>query len=124
MKVIIAGGRDYSFSVRDLNLLDALHKEHGFSEVVSGGAWGADFEGKQWAARNGVFVKRFPADWKKHGRAAGPITKLNVVHSAMGVWLRVSFKVKRLRIGQRLKACLKINNVGSLSYERRVGNSG
>lgn len=73
MKVIIAGGRDYIFSIEDINLLDDLHKEHDFSEVVSGGAWGADFEGEQWAARNGIFVKKFPADWNKHGRAAGPI---------------------------------------------------
>lgn len=34
---------------------------------------GADALGEHWATAHGIPVERFPADWDKHGRAAGPI---------------------------------------------------
>lgn len=64
---IIAGGRDYEFTKSDIAWLDSLP----IGEVVSGCARGADSEGEAWAASRGVPVKRFPADWQTHGRAAG-----------------------------------------------------
>jgi len=41
--------------------------------IISGCARGADTLGIEWAEAKGVEVARFPADWKTHGRAAGPI---------------------------------------------------
>jgi len=41
--------------------------------VLSGGATGADTLALEWAIENGVFFIAQPADWKRHGRAAGPI---------------------------------------------------
>lgn len=74
MKAIIAGGRNYRFTPEDVAWLDAINAELGpITEVVSGGATGADSEGEKWAASHGILVKRFPADWKTHGPAAGPI---------------------------------------------------
>ena len=74
MKVIIAGGRDYKFTEEDVSWLDSLNL-YGFEfkEIVSGGARGADFEGELYASMRGIPLKRFVADWNKHGRAAGPI---------------------------------------------------
>ena len=69
MKTIIAGGRDYRFDDPDWDILDALD----VTEVVCGGATGADECGRQWAIDRQIPVKMFPADWKSHGRAAGPI---------------------------------------------------
>ena len=73
MKVIIAGGRDYRFQVDDYRVLDQLNKEMCITEVVSGGAKGADEGGELWAVANGLPVTVFRADWDQHGRAAGPI---------------------------------------------------
>jgi len=73
MKLIIAGGRSYQFTAEDIARLDHLHKVQPVSEVVSGGARGADKCGERWAVDNGIRVKRFPAAWSLHGRAAGPI---------------------------------------------------
>ena len=42
-------------------------------EIVSSGARGADALGEQWAADHGLPVKRFPAQWERHGRRAGPL---------------------------------------------------
>ncbi len=35
MKVIIAGGRNYAFDERDLEILDTLHAQYDFTEIVS-----------------------------------------------------------------------------------------
>jgi hypothetical protein len=71
MKIIIAGGRDFD---NYLHLLEAVVKS-GFdvTEVVSGGAPGADTLGELFALDLEIPLKRFPADWNRHGRAAGPI---------------------------------------------------
>lgn len=71
MKVVIAGGRDYVFDADDFATLDLLHDIMQFTEVVSGKARGADTGGEEWAARNSVPVKGFPADWANEGRSAG-----------------------------------------------------
>lgn len=62
MRTIIAGGRDYKFSQKDVEFLDSLKEE--ISEVVCGKAKGADTEGENWAIQNGIPVREFPADWK------------------------------------------------------------
>lgn len=73
MKVIIAGGRDYVFTDQDEADLDRLYDQIGITEVVSGRARGADTCGEEWARKRGLPVTPFPANWKLHGRAAGPI---------------------------------------------------
>lgn len=50
---------------------DFLFVKQDVTEVVSGGARGADDAGEGWAAVNGVLVKRFPADWDQYGKGAG-----------------------------------------------------
>ena len=57
------------------------------AEVVNGAATGADEEGERWAERNGIPVKRIPADWEKHGRAAGPIRNAQMARYADAVAL-------------------------------------
>lgn len=84
-KVIIAGGRDYQFTPRDIEFLDSLESK--IAEVVSGDAAGADSEGEGWAEMRGIPVKLFPADWKKHGRAAGPLRNKQMAEYADAVVL-------------------------------------
>jgi predicted Rossmann-fold nucleotide-binding protein len=68
LSTIIAGGRDYRLTEADLARLDDLP----IREVVSGGSTGVDSAGEEWARSRGIPVKRFPADWKRHGYGAGP----------------------------------------------------
>lgn len=63
MRAIIAGGRDHFLNESELLILDKLHKEYNFCEVISGNAQGADTEGKNFARLHGIVVKDFPADW-------------------------------------------------------------
>lgn len=83
MAVIVAGGRDYQFTADDIAKLERIPVR----EVVSGGATGADRCGEQWAESRGIPVKQFPADWKTHGRAAGPIRNRQMAEYADAVAL-------------------------------------
>jgi type III secretion system FlhB-like substrate exporter len=80
MKTIIAGSRagpKYS------DLIEAI-KSCGWSPsvIVSGTAKGADQLGESWAENNGVPIERYPADWNKFGRAAGPIRNKQMAQNA------------------------------------------
>lgn len=61
MRVVIAGDRE----VTDFELVEIAIKKSGFkvTEVVSGKARGADALGEEWALRNFLPIKEFPADW-------------------------------------------------------------
>jgi hypothetical protein len=41
--------------------------------LIHGDANGADRLAGEWGTARGITVEAHPADWKKHGRAAGPI---------------------------------------------------
>ncbi len=73
MRLLIAGSREV---LPDAEQIDAQFCEFLFcksdvTEVVSGGARGADDAGEAWAAINGLPVTRFPADWDRYGKGAG-----------------------------------------------------
>lgn len=87
MKLIIAGGRDYQLTQRDYLRLNEIHVKTRISTVVSGGAPGADANGEEWASHYYIPVRRFRADWKKHGRAAGPMRNREMAEYADAVAL-------------------------------------
>ena len=69
MKTIIAGSRNitkYTTVEKGINQLPIT-----ITEVVSGTARGVDRLGEQWAEKNNIPVKKFPANWDKHGKRAG-----------------------------------------------------
>lgn len=41
--------------------------------IINGAGWGADMCSTQWATRNNIKYHEYPADWKRHKNAAGPI---------------------------------------------------
>lgn len=79
MKLLVCGGRD--FDDRDLvsMTLDAAVQYAGCREIICGynpadkRFQGADQLAYEWAVGAEVACRTFPADWKKHRRAAGPI---------------------------------------------------
>lgn len=73
MRVLVTGGRDFGDRELLFGALDRLHAVHGFTALIHGDANGADRLSGEWAGARGVSVEVHPADWKKHGRAAGPI---------------------------------------------------
>ena len=71
LHLLICGTRTFADYPLLCAKLDALTANYSAVEVVSGCARGADTLGEQWAAERGHSVKRFPADWKTHGKRAG-----------------------------------------------------
>lgn len=79
-KIIIAGGRYFSdYALLKSSVDEAIENIKSLLtggveiEIVSGGASGADTLGERYAGEHGYPVKKFPADWNTHGKAAGPI---------------------------------------------------
>lgn len=71
VNVLVCGGRDYRDKARVYAELDALAPTMG--GLMSGGAPGADTLAWDWAWSRGFHCERYMADWKAHGKAAGPI---------------------------------------------------
>jgi hypothetical protein len=69
-RVLVCGGRDFSDWNFVWHTLDALRP---ITDLIAGGADGADHHAKCWAWNNpSVAYHEFPVDWKAHGRSAGP----------------------------------------------------
>lgn len=73
MRVIVCGGRNFRSPAQVFHGLDRIHSDTPITELMQGGATGADQFAKEWAVTKQI--KRFvcKADWDKHGKAAGPI---------------------------------------------------
>ncbi len=80
MRTIIAGSRQMTDEILLIETLVRLAWP--ITEVISGGAFGADRLGEAWAARHGIPVRRFPADWTRYGKGAGPVRNREMVLAA------------------------------------------
>lgn len=78
-RVIVCGGRDYRNRHHVFEVLDSLRAERGLHVVIHGAATGADQEAEVWATVRGLSRHRFPAQWEKHGKAAGPIRNQQMI---------------------------------------------
>ena len=72
MRIIICGGRDYNDGFTVWHVLRALDPDH--VTIVHGDCpTGADAFADRYATAMGFEVDPNPADWQRHGKAAGPI---------------------------------------------------
>ncbi len=74
-RIVIAGCRDYNnYDEAKLYIdfcLSNIRKEYEII-IVSGCASGADAIGERYAEENEFKIEKYPADWKRYGRSAGP----------------------------------------------------
>lgn len=71
MKLIIAGSRHLNPTVEDIQEI-CFYYEITPKEIISGSAQGVDAAGEKYADHCKLPIVRFPADWKKYGKSAGP----------------------------------------------------
>lgn len=71
MKVIVAGGRDFTDKELLFSTLDDLNAQITITEIVCGGAKGADSLGKLWALSRNIKVIDMEANWELYGKSAG-----------------------------------------------------
>ena len=69
MKLIVAGSRTFT----DYQLLchTLAPDRHRITQVITGGAQGADQLGYRWAWKHAVRHQCFRADWERFGKSAG-----------------------------------------------------
>ena len=73
MKIIIAGSRTFTDYKKLCAQCDKILQDQNTIEIVSGAYYkGADKLGEKYAAEKGFKLTKFPADWNRFGRAAGP----------------------------------------------------
>lgn len=72
-RVLVCGGRNFNDTQFVSRTLSRIHAAEPIERIIHGGASGADRLAGMWAALRAVPVDVFPAEWAKHGRAAGPI---------------------------------------------------
>lgn len=70
MRVVVTGGRDYENRLVVVESLTPLRDK--IDVLIHGGARGADTLCAQVADELGITTVEYPADWKAHGRGAGP----------------------------------------------------
>ena len=74
MRVLVCGGRDYADHGTIWRTMDGIRERTSFSTLIEGGATGADMWCRKWAkCQHGMEIETHLADWRKHGRAAGPL---------------------------------------------------
>lgn len=81
MRVIICGGRDLpehavwnwleKFGHQDA--AEAVGRDVSITTLIHGNASGADRGAARWAESEDIRTIAYPADWRKHGKAAGPM---------------------------------------------------
>lgn len=85
-RIIIAGGRNFD----NYNLLesyveyiiDRFYKKENVV-IISGTAKGADKMGEYYAAKHNIKCCKFPANWDKYGKQAGPIRNKEMAQYAV-----------------------------------------
>ena len=87
MKIVIAGGRDFSDKEVAFKALNTVINSG--DVIISGHARGADTLGEMYAKEQGLKLELYPAEWDKYGRSAGPIRNrqmAEVADSLVAFW--------------------------------------
>lgn len=80
-RILVCGGREYNDRTHFFHFMDrVLEAIGGTGEapkrdvvIIHGAARGADTLADDYGRERGLRIIRYPADWKTHKRAAGPI---------------------------------------------------
>lgn len=96
-RILITGSRDWNDGQRILDALEWVSTNHPPSSftVVHGGARGADTMAHAAAESMGMETEVHPADWDKHGKAAGVIRNQHMVN--LGADICLAFPVGESR---------------------------
>lgn len=82
-RVIIAGGRNFTDKEKLFATMDKLlSRTRDDITVVCGKARGADTLGEEYAKSHGYSIAYYPADWDRHGRAAGFVRNIEMAKNA------------------------------------------
>jgi hypothetical protein len=73
MKLLVCGSRLWANRQFLYKVLDALHEKEKIQILIEGESRGADAMARDWAVKNKVSLRKFPAKWDSYGNGAGPV---------------------------------------------------
>lgn len=74
LRVLVTGGRDFKDRAFVFQALDNLREMRSRNlHIIQGGAEGADGLAREWALDRCQALTTYPANWREHGKGAGPI---------------------------------------------------
>lgn len=76
MRVLVCGGRHFC---NQAWVNKTLNEIRGITEIINGGATGADHCAREWAKAHGVALRTFQAEWSRHGKRAGPLRNIRMI---------------------------------------------
>lgn len=74
MRVLVCGGRDFGHpnTLEEDFIRLTLYQNLSYKDVIiEGEARGVDLAARRFAEEHGLAFEAYPADWDKHGKAAG-----------------------------------------------------
>lgn len=89
MKLAVVGSRDFD----DYEFLKKMLNYHPCTQIISGGARGADTLAKRYAAEHGIPIKEFIPDWDTHGKSAGYLRNRQIIDASdelVAFWNKIS----------------------------------
>jgi hypothetical protein len=81
-RLLVCGGRDFSDKDFVYETLDKIHEETPISAIIQGDAEGADKLASDWADYESVSNWKFPANWERYKKSAGPIRNAEMLKIA------------------------------------------
>lgn len=79
MKVLICGDRHWQNYNSILDIVKRLKAKYEDVIIIEGECDGADRMARKAASEYGLKFEPYPADWDKHGKAAGPIRNQQMI---------------------------------------------
>jgi len=79
-RILVCGGRDYADKETIKRVLNELYNASKFTQMIEGGASGADSLCASWAGAIGIHVIEVKAQWDKYGKRAGPIRNADMLN--------------------------------------------
>jgi len=115
MKIAIVGSRSFNNYKLLKNEIDKFKKEYHITEIVTGGAKGADVLAEKYAKENNIKLTVFYPDWNKYGKKAGFIRNDKIWQYAdigIAFWdgkskgTQHSFKLAEKKYNKKLKVIM------------------
>lgn len=79
-RILVFGGRDYNDQAMVFGVLDMIAEERVINAIIQGDCpTGADKLARMWAITRNHHCDSYPANWRVHGKAAGPIRNQQMI---------------------------------------------
>ena len=79
IRLAVVGSRTFTDRKLCWKILDDLRTKYNITEIVSGGARGADSYGEAYSDYYHIKKTIFPAEWDKYGKKAGYLRNVDII---------------------------------------------